>query len=224
MFSFANQTKISTHQTFFHKTNHAYPQWCTSSAPACPSPVFSLVDAQTSTLFSLDCSTTASLSRTYETCRSTVTPRTSALRVTRATVDIVSTSVAVRPPCRVPILFWCSGSTTSSARQYPSPPLTIWTCIKYRNVCIRHEMMHDTYLPNVAIQWLPPSPPPLSIWHIIGLNLRLHTGYPLILLEFLSPIRQMPDWTVTFSFHILIPLSLYIAWSTDSFITKTKIK
>jgi hypothetical protein len=33
MFRFANQTKISAQQTFFHKTNHAYRQWCTCSAP-----------------------------------------------------------------------------------------------------------------------------------------------------------------------------------------------
>jgi hypothetical protein len=65
---------------------------------------------------------------TYETCRSTVTPGTPALCVSRARVDIESTSVAVRPPCRVPILFWCSGATTSSARQHPWPPLTIVTC------------------------------------------------------------------------------------------------
>ena len=54
------------------------------------------------------------------TLRSTLTPGTPTGVVMIATVVSESTSVAIKPPCRVPIMLVCSASTVISQRHWPA--------------------------------------------------------------------------------------------------------
>lgn len=64
---------------------------------------------------------------TYEMFISTLTPGL-LLAVTMANVEMLSTKVAVNPPCRVPPMFKCDSSTVISHTHCPCPEETNCTC------------------------------------------------------------------------------------------------
>lgn len=66
--------------------------------------------------------------QTYETFKSTLTPGPSLPAAAMASVEMVSTKVAVTPPCKVPPMFKCDSSTVISHTHCPWEEDTNCTC------------------------------------------------------------------------------------------------
>lgn len=141
---------------------------------------------------------------------STLTPGAPLSLYMMAVVEIISTSVAVSPPWRVPPLLVCSSSTFISHTTFPGDADSISTWSQYERlvmftsvqtglVCIsmcgssRRNAEFNRHLPYLKPDQIQDYPPPLS-WSVL---VNLATTKPLLLLQIPKHSKgQVHSWRV----------------------------